>query len=84
MSATNYFKAGRAIVPFEESSTGAIRLAYTMAASLARRLRAPVAVCYPVPLRGQWSDVPAVLDRSGVAFAKPLAWAPRAGEGWCE
>lgn len=52
--------------------------------SLARRLRAPVAVCYPVPLRGQWSDVPAVLDRSGVAFAKPLAWAPRAGEGWCE
>ena len=52
--------------------------------SLARRLRAPVAVCYPVPFRGQWSDVPAVLDRSGVAFAKPLTWAPRAGEGWCE
>lgn len=84
MIATNYFKAGRAIVPFEESSTGAIRLAYTMAASLARRLRAPVAVCYPVPLRGQWSDVPAVLARDGAALVKPLAWAPKAGEGWCE
>ncbi len=52
--------------------------------SLARRLRAPVAVCYPVPLRGQWSDVPAVLARDGAALVKPLAWAPKAGEGWCE
>ena len=94
MIVTNYFKAGREIVPFEESSTGAIRLAYTMAASLARRLRAPVSVCYPVPFRGQWADVPAILNREPPPEREPRQWTPPAVaatahvntfcEGWCE
>jgi hypothetical protein len=61
MTPTNYLKAGRAIVPFEESTASAVRLAFTIAESLARRHRAQVAVCYPVVHPGRWSEVPAVV-----------------------
>jgi len=89
MTPTNYFKAGRAIVPFEESTASAVRLAFTIAESLARRHRAQVAVCYPVVHPGRWSEVPAVLSRDVLpvvhAFVprrEPLDFVPF-GEGGC-
>lgn len=63
MFATNYFKAGREIVPFEELTPSSVDLAFSIARSLARRRRVHVAVCYPVVHPGKWSDVPAVLSR---------------------
>lgn len=89
MSATNYFKAGGEIIPFEESRASSVKLAFTIAKSLARRRRARVAVCYPVAHPGEWSDVPTVLVRE--AFPAVHAMLPRRelqgfvpfGEGGC-